>query len=49
VAISEIIGILYYLSQKSLNRIVLFLFFICVFRDRVSLCSPGCPETHSVE
>ena len=20
-----------------------------VFRDRVSLCSPGCPETHSVD
>jgi hypothetical protein len=24
---------------------VLFLFF----RDRVSLCSPGCPRTHSVD
>jgi hypothetical protein len=25
--------------------------FIClfVFRDRVSLCSPGCPGTHSVD
>jgi hypothetical protein len=23
--------------------------FILVFRDRVSLCSPGCPETHSVD
>jgi hypothetical protein len=28
------------------------LFFFCccsVFRDRVSLCSPGCPGTHSVD
>jgi hypothetical protein len=26
------------------------LFWFCfVFRDRVSLCSPGCPGTHSVE
>jgi hypothetical protein len=30
-------------------------FFVClfvlvlVFRDRVSLCSPDCPETHSVD
>jgi hypothetical protein len=24
-----------------------FSFFILVFRDRVSLCSPGCPGTHS--
>jgi hypothetical protein len=23
--------------------------FIYVFRDRVSLCSPGCPGTHSVD
>jgi hypothetical protein len=25
--------------------------FVClfVFRDRVSLCSPGCPATHSVD
>jgi hypothetical protein len=25
-----------------------FLFFV-FFRDRVSLCSPGCPGTHSVD
>jgi hypothetical protein len=24
-------------------------FFLFVFQDRVSLCSPGCPETHSVD
>jgi hypothetical protein len=23
--------------------------FCFVFRDRVSLCSPGCPGTHSVD
>jgi hypothetical protein len=22
---------------------------VCVFRDRVSLCSPGCPGTHFVD
>jgi hypothetical protein len=30
----------------------LFCLFVClffVFRDRISLCSPGCPETHSVD
>jgi hypothetical protein len=27
---------------------LLFFFFFLVFRDRVSLCSPGCPGTHSV-
>jgi hypothetical protein len=32
-------------------RIFLFCFvlFCFVFRDRVSLCSPGCPGTHSVD
>jgi hypothetical protein len=24
-------------------------FFLLVFRDRVSLCSPGCPGTHSAD
>jgi hypothetical protein len=28
---------------------VLFCFVLFVFRDRVSLCSPDCPETHSVD
>jgi hypothetical protein len=23
--------------------------FVCFFQDRVSLCSPGCPGTHSVD
>jgi hypothetical protein len=26
-----------------------FFFFSLVFQDRVSLCSPGCPGTHSVD
>jgi hypothetical protein len=25
------------------------IFFFLVFRDRVSLCSPSCPGTHSVD
>jgi hypothetical protein len=24
-------------------------FYFCFFQDRASLCSPGCPGTHSVE
>jgi hypothetical protein len=32
--------------QSSLS---FFFFFFLVFRDRVSLCSPGCPGTHSVD
>jgi hypothetical protein len=28
--------------------VTVFIFF-WVFRDRVSLCSPGCPGTHSVD
>ena len=24
-------------------------FFLLIFQDRVSLCSPGCPGTHSVD
>jgi hypothetical protein len=27
----------------------LFFFFFSVFHDRVSLCSPDCPRTHSVD
>jgi hypothetical protein len=26
-----------------------FFFFFLVFQDRVSLCNPGCPRTHSVD
>jgi hypothetical protein len=28
---------------------VLFLFLFLFFQDRVSLCGPGCPGTHSVD
>jgi hypothetical protein len=35
-----------WLTFLSCNR---FLFVCFVFRDRVSLCSPGCPGTHSVD
>jgi hypothetical protein len=34
----------------SLFFVCLFLFcFVLFFRDRVSLCSPGCPGTHFVD
>jgi hypothetical protein len=29
--------------------VVCFCLFVCLFQDRVSLCSPGCPGTHSVD
>jgi hypothetical protein len=34
---------------KCLQAKVLRLFVCLFFRDRVSLCSPGCPGTHSVD
>jgi hypothetical protein len=35
------------ISELSLSLFLFFVFFF--FRDRVSLCSPGCPATHSVD
>jgi hypothetical protein len=29
--------------------LIFFFFLFLLFRDRVSLCSPGCPGTHSVD
>jgi hypothetical protein len=41
------------ISPDSLFSILFFFFFffflVLVFRDRVSLCSRGCPGTHSVD
>jgi hypothetical protein len=34
---------------SSQNVQFFFFFFLLVFWDRVSLCSPGCPGTHSVD
>jgi hypothetical protein len=31
------------------GRVFLVCLFVCLFVDRVSLCSPGCPGTHSVD
>ena len=39
-------------SHISASYFILFcfvLFYFLVFRDRVSLCSSGCPGTHSVD
>jgi hypothetical protein len=45
-----------YSHEETKWRLGFFLFFVClfvclflVFRDRVSLCSPGCPGTHFVD
>jgi hypothetical protein len=35
-------------SNKSVALFFVFCFFLLLFRDRVSLYTPGCPETHSV-
>jgi hypothetical protein len=48
----DILSLLIYIRvyPESNGSFVLFCFFVCfVFRDRVSLCSPGCPGTHSVD
>jgi hypothetical protein len=41
------------LSVSFAGLVLVFWFMFCfgflVFRDRVSLCSPGCPGTHSVD
>jgi hypothetical protein len=34
---------------QALRRTTGHIFIFLVFRDRVSLCSPGCPGTHSVD
>jgi hypothetical protein len=31
------------------NCLLFVCLFVCLFRDRVSLCSPGCPGTSSVD
>jgi hypothetical protein len=36
-------------NGKTYVRFFFVFFFFLVFRDRVSLCSPGCPGTHSVD
>jgi hypothetical protein len=39
-------------ERKKGRDIILFqlkTFFLVFFQDRVSLCSPGCPGTHSVD
>jgi hypothetical protein len=39
-------------SPSFVPMILVFCLFVClvlVFRDRVSLCRPGCPGTHSVD
>jgi hypothetical protein len=41
----------HFIDPKLLGYFILFyfLFLFGFFRDRVSLCSPGCPGTHSVD
>jgi hypothetical protein len=36
-------------TTSSIFTLDVNLFVVVVFLDRVSLCSPGCPGTHSVD
>jgi hypothetical protein len=36
-------------TLKECSCSVLFYLFVCLFRDRVSLFSPGCPGTHFID
>ena len=36
-------------SSHGLSSSFILICFACFFPDRVSLCSPGCPGTHSVD
>jgi hypothetical protein len=36
-------------SSNAIQLVVLFVLFCFAFQDRVSLCTPGCPGTHSVD
>jgi hypothetical protein len=36
-------------TQVHRNFYFVLFYFVLILRDRVSLCSPGCPGTHSVD
>jgi hypothetical protein len=40
-----VIIVVYYNRKIHVSRF----FFFLIFRDKVSLCSPGCPGTHFVD
>jgi hypothetical protein len=35
--------------QLPISSFSILFFYLFIFRDRVSLCSPGCPGTHSID
>jgi hypothetical protein len=39
----------HYHTQHQESVSVCFFFFFFFFKDKVSLCSPGCPGTHDVD
>jgi hypothetical protein len=41
--------LLFFLNLLFFHFILLFIYLFLVFRDRIFLCSPGCPGTHSVD
>jgi hypothetical protein len=41
--------ILPFLENNCVHTVQLRIFVVVFFRDRVSLCSPGCPGAHSVD
>jgi hypothetical protein len=49
-SVSHLPANLDYMGPRGFCLFVCFCFcLVLFFRDRVSLCSPGCPETHSVD
>jgi hypothetical protein len=36
-------------NNKKVEENIVYIYIFLVFRDRVSLCSPGCPGTHFVD
>jgi hypothetical protein len=51
--VQEELRILHLVREANRRRFFwffVFCLFVCfVFQDRISLCSPGCPGTHSVD
>jgi hypothetical protein len=46
----RVVVIVFWFSWGGVGGVfVLFCFVVVVFQNRVSLCSPGCPGTHSVD
>jgi hypothetical protein len=48
-SISKLVQVDFNIQSLGARTEIPVFFFFLVFRDRVSLCSPGCPGTHIVD